>query len=97
VSVTPTAWVPWPLEWRQQPLPPLADVVGSAVNELAVTSSLFKRQDLGHPDQMSAVWLTTGLWIGTVSGGLHIFNALDENGLDSQPPVRDAEHDLRGV
>jgi hypothetical protein len=50
-----------------------------------------------QPYGTSAVWLTTGLWIGTVSGGIHIFNALDENGLDSHPPVRDEQHDWRNV
>lgn len=97
VSVRPRAWVEWPLEWRPRALPVLASVEGATVQDLAVSSFLFKTQNMDHPHNVSAVWLTTGLWIGTESGGLHIFNALDENGVSSQLPPRDNEHDWRTI
>jgi hypothetical protein len=95
VTVTPKAWVEWPLEWRPRALPELASVVGATFQDLAISSCLLTTQNVDH--DVSAVWLTTGLWIGTGSGGVHIFNALDENGLSAQPPSRDDEHDWRSL
>lgn len=97
VTMTPHAWVDWPLEWRHQALPPLASVVGAAVQRVAASSFLFSTQNMDHPHDVSKVWMTTGLWIGTVSGGIHIFNALDENGVSTQPPSRDDGHDWRPI
>lgn len=97
VTETPHAWVEWPLEWRHQALPPLATVVGATVRRLAASSILFSTQDMDHPHDVTKVWMTTGLWIGTGAGGVHLFNALDENGVSSKPPLRDDKHDWRTI
>ena len=41
--------------------------------------------------------LAGGLWLGTIGPGLHVFNALDENGLDASAPAEDAEHRLTAL
>jgi hypothetical protein len=94
VSVEPTAWVEWPLEWRPHPLAPLAGVTGASLTEVFATGIRFETHDIGYPERTrSSVWLTTGLWFGTGSGGLHVYNALDENGLAAELPPRDAAND----
>lgn len=35
--------------------------------------------------------ITSGIWLQTARSGLHIFNALDENGLSNEPPLASAE------
>jgi hypothetical protein len=97
VTVTPKAWVEWPLEWRSGAPPELGSVVFATVQDLAISSCLLTTQNVDHPHDVGAVWLTTGLWIGTESGGVHILNALDENGLSAQPPPRDDEHEWRSL
>ena len=69
VTQTPRAWVDWPLEWRRQALPALASVVGADVRNLAASSFVFSTQNVDPPHEVSKVWLTTGLWFGTASGG----------------------------
>jgi hypothetical protein len=97
VAVTPKAWVEWPLTWRSRPLPALAPIIGRPLEEVAATSLLFTTRNVDHPYDANSVWLTNGLWVGARSGGLHIHNALDENGVESTPPRRDAGHDWRAV
>jgi hypothetical protein len=97
LTVTPKAWVEWPLEWREQAHPAVASVVGTTVEQISATTSRFVTQNVDHPHKVRAVWLTTGLWLATSRGGLHIFNALDENGLESRLPARGADHDVRPI
>jgi hypothetical protein len=95
LAQTPRAWVDWRLEWRPAAHPALASQVGATIRDVAATRFLFTTENLDDPRDVSAVWLTTGLWLATDRGGLHIFDALDENGLSSQRPNRDAENDWR--
>lgn len=97
VAVTPKAWVEWPLEWRQTAHPALAACVGSTIQDAQATTFRFTTQNTDHPHDVSSVWLTAGLWLATSGGGVHIFNALDENGLSDARPERDGEHDWRPV
>ena len=97
VTDTPTAWVEWPLEWRQAAHPALATIADATVDQIAATSSRFPTENAAEPFCIKASWLTTGLWLATSRGDLHIFNALDENGLSPQHPSRDAEHDWRHI
>jgi hypothetical protein len=91
VSVAPVAWVTWPLIWRADAHPALTAMVDELVTTVAVTEHLFTTrvvnpvpQDGGSGEAL--VWLTSGLWLGTEMTGLHVFNALDENGLSNEPP-----------
>jgi len=48
VTVTPKAWVEWPLEWRPRALPELASVVGATFQDLAISSCLLTTQNVDH-------------------------------------------------
>jgi hypothetical protein len=91
LTVEPRAWGDWPLEWR------LAATTGATLEHVAATSFRFVLEDVTDPTDIRATWLTTGLLLATDRGGLHIFNALDENGLATEPPPRDADHDWRRI
>jgi hypothetical protein len=54
-------------------------------------------ENVAEPYDTRVVWVTTGLWLATSRGGLHILNALDENGLAAQPLLRDTDHDWRPI
>ena len=95
LTVPPTAWVEWPLEWRRNALPELQAIPGAVVMELAASRFRFVTEAVDHPASHREVWLTAGLWIRTIDAGLHVFNALDENGVSSRPPLRDADNDWR--
>ena len=95
VSVTPLAWVDWPLEWRRNAHAPLTSIVGGTVREVRTTSFLFETWNAAKRADRTAAWLTTGLWLVSDLGDLHVFNALDENGLAATGPERDATHDWR--
>jgi len=97
VRLTPRAWVEWPLEWRQAAHPALTAIADATVDEVAATSSRFATENTAEPLGTEPTWLTTGLWLTTSRGDLHIFSALDENGLASQRPSRDSEHDWRHI
>ncbi|MGB3443474.1 MAG: hypothetical protein WBA97_32460 [Actinophytocola sp.] len=97
VALTPRGWVEWPLEWRQAAHPALAAITGATLETVAVTSFRFVTKNVSDPRDRHAVWLTTGLWLATDCGDLHIFNGLDENGLSDQPPSRDTDHDWRRI
>ena len=97
VSIAPTAWVTWPLEWRSRAHESLANAVGSVVTDVSVLEYF-----LGTP---SGVWArlprrkakpgsgeANGLWFDTDRGGLHVFNALDENGLSNDRPSDGRDH-----
>lgn len=92
--VRPRAWVEWPLEWRRAAHPALESNIGTAVHAVAVTEHLFQTEPVDQPGLPSRVWLAGGLWFGTTGPGLHVFNALDENGLDASAPADDSEHRL---
>jgi hypothetical protein len=70
LTVTPKAWVEWPLEWREQAHPAVASVVGTTVDQISATTSRFVTQNVDHPHEVRAVWLMTGLWLATSRGGL---------------------------
>jgi hypothetical protein len=91
VTVTPHAWVTWPLEWRSQAHPALSDIIGHAVVHVDVTEHLFTTRTVDQPNDIHSVWLTSGIWLQTAQSGLHIFNALDENGLSNEPPLTSPE------
>lgn len=93
LTITPIAWVTWPLEWRRQALPELDAIAGAVVKELAVSRFLFTTEAVYPTKSRNEVWLTSGIWIGTHGAGLHVYNALDENGVSAQPPLRDAHTD----
>lgn len=87
VSVAPTAWVTWPLSWRSAVHPALVAVTGKVIAGVAATEHLFTTRRLhadGREDDERGQWLTGGLWLETDGHGLHIFNALDENGLSNE-------------
>ncbi|MCC2313585.1 hypothetical protein [Cellulomonas xiejunii] len=93
----PHAWVDWPLEWRPAAHSALAEALGQRVRGVSVSSLVLTTNDVERPSDVHSVWLTAGLWLATDSGGLHIYNALDENGLSGQRPAVDASHGLRPV
>ena len=75
----------WPLEWRQAAHPALAAITGEMVQRISATSFLFTLESVKGSGGTYSTRLTTGLWLATEGGGLHIFDALDENGLSAQP------------
>jgi len=89
VATAPNAWVTWPLEWRRDAHPVLTPVVGDVVNSIFSTEHVFTTRQV-LPAQETATtrstWLVSGIWLETRTAGLHIFNALDENGLGSTCP-----------
>jgi hypothetical protein len=91
VAVTPIAWVTWPLQWRSQGHPALRNIVGCAVRTVDATQHRFTTHRVDAPGNTSAVWLTSGIWLETTGAGLHLFNALDENGLSEDLPVDGTE------
>ena len=97
VTVKPRAWVEWPLEWRQAAHPALAAIADATLEQISATSFRLVTGNVADPRDTHAVWLTTGLWLATSHGDLHIFNALDENGLAAQRPSRDTDHDWRHI
>ena len=84
----------WPLEWRPRALPELASVVGATFQDLAISSCLLTTQNVDH--DVSAVWLTTGLWIGTESVGSTSSMRSMRMALGAAA-VRDDEHDWRSL
>lgn len=97
VNEPPSTWVDWPLEWRRNAHAPLAALIGGAVREVRTTSFLFETWNADNRSDRTAAWLTTGLWLATDRGDLHVFNALDENGLAAEGFDRDASHDWRPI
>jgi hypothetical protein len=95
LSVSPKAWVEWPLEWRDAAHPALLACAGATIHDVRATTFRFTTQNVDHPHEVSEVWLTAGIWLATGGSGVHIFNALDENGLSDERPERDGEHDWR--
>lgn len=94
VTVTPTAWV----TWRRNVHPALSAIEGDVLTDVAGTEHLFTtRQARPVPEEADAThstWLTGGIWLKTGQAGLHIFNALDENGLSNEPPERQGDQRL---
>lgn len=93
-GVRPRAWVEWPLEWRRAAHPALDANVGTSVHTVAMTEHLFQTERVDQPGPSSRAWLVGGLWFGTDGPGLHVFNALDENGLDAGKPAEGSRHRL---
>lgn len=97
LGTTPHAWVDDALEWRRDTDDALTSVAGGIVTDVLATRFLFETRNAFDQAERSAVWLTTGLWLATDRGDLHMFNALDENGVTAERPERDATHDWRAV
>lgn len=97
LAVTPQAWVEWPLGWRIQQDLPFGTALASPITEVAASRFLFRTENVEHPHDVRATWLTAGLWVGTQLGGIHVFNALDENGVSADRPAQDETHDLRSL
>lgn len=85
VDTPPQAWVTSPLQWRSQAHPALRSVVGETVRAVEATQHLFTVWDPVTPADRTSTWLTSGVWLETEATGLHVFNALDENGLSNDP------------
>jgi hypothetical protein len=88
VSTTPVAWVTWPLTWRSQGHESLRAINGGTITAVASTEHRFTTQQVSPPPtstEVNSTWLVGGLWLETDHAGLHIFNALDENGLTNDP------------
>lgn len=98
LDARPTGWVDWPLAWRSQGHDALRAVTGHRINSVSFTEHLFTTQQVTPPPPMgaewSSVWLVGGLLMSTDAGDLHIFNALDENGLSHGPFQTDQQHRL---
>jgi hypothetical protein len=62
VTVTPTAWVTWPLAWRRNAHPTLSAIGGDVLTDVAGTEHLFTtRQVRPAPEEAAAThstWLT---------------------------------------
>jgi hypothetical protein len=98
VSMTPIGWVTWPLAWRSQGHESLRAVSDQTITSTASTEHRFTTRQVAPPtNEPHSAWLVGGIWLGTSNGGLHIFNALDENGLSSNAPVVRADNRLETV
>ncbi|MBN6039073.1 hypothetical protein [Amycolatopsis sp. 195334CR] len=97
VAVEPEPWFDWPLEWRRAAHPALAAIEGEALQRISATSFRFVTENVADASDVQEAWLTTGLWLATNRGGLHVFNALDENGLSAQTPPLDTDHVWRHI
>lgn len=93
----PRAWVEWPLEWRRDAHHAVESNVGSALRGICLTEHLFTTHRVDQPEPPSGVWLASGLWFETTGPGLHVFNALDENGVSSGAPAQDEGHRLTRI
>jgi hypothetical protein len=91
LAVSPHAWVTWPLEWRSQAYPALSNVTNHQVVQVEATQHLFTTQALSAPNDSRSTWIMSGIWLQTAHSGLHIFNALDENGLSNERPLASPE------
>ena len=93
VAIPPQAWVTWPLEWRSAKHASLKGLVGNAVTDVSATEFVYTapryRARKNWRDSPEARRAATGLWLEFGSTGLHVFNALDENGMSSYFPVVD--------
>jgi hypothetical protein len=84
---TPIAWVDWPLTWRPQGHAALRAITRQTITSTAATEHRFVTRQIAPPtNDEHSTWLVGGIWLGTDAGGLHIFNALDENGLSGEMP-----------
>ncbi|GAA5019182.1 hypothetical protein GCM10023317_61180 [Actinopolymorpha pittospori] len=87
-------WPYWPLSWRRAGHPALLANEGSRIIGVAATMHRFVTTQVEPPTgERAEVWLTSALWLQTTGPGLHIFNALDENGLSDTAPA--TSEDLR--
>ena len=89
VNHAPTAWSGGrPLIWRSQAHHALEAVNGGTISGLASTEHRMTTRRLAtgeSPDDIQgSSWLFSGLLLATDRGQLHIFNALDENGLENE-------------
>ena len=89
---TPQAWVDG-LSWRPWAHASLNALRDQVITHVARTEVLLSTTDVDHPRRPPReVWMTGGLWFGTAGPGLHIFNALDENGLSNTAEPESKTH-----
>jgi hypothetical protein len=93
ISTTTIAWIDWPLAWRSQGHAALRAVAGQTITSTAATEHRFTtRQVMPPTNDDHSTWLVGSIWLATRTGGLHIFNALDENGLSNETPADGADN-----
>jgi hypothetical protein len=82
-DVPPTAWID-DLSWRPWAHQALRMNQDQAVTSVAATDAVLTTTDVDYPHREPvSKRFVAGLWIGTTGPGLHVFNALDENGLST--------------
>jgi hypothetical protein len=90
VDVAPIAWVDWSLTWRRDAHAALQQAVGQTIRNVYLSEHLFTTSRVHPPDPLqqhdTSAWLLGGLVFELDSGYLHVFNALDENGLSAGAP-----------
>lgn len=83
IDVTPKAWVD-DLFWRPMAHAALRMNEGQIVTSVATTDFTLTISDADSPRPGArSTTFTGGLWFETTGPGLHIFNALDANGLET--------------
>jgi len=86
-AIPPTAWVSWSLDWRVRAHPAFDEIIGRNVTHVEGTEHLLTTRRLLPPGDGTSAWLCSGIWLQAGDVGLHVFNALDENGLSNEPPI----------
>ncbi|MGN6759764.1 MAG: hypothetical protein ACTHJI_00340 [Leifsonia sp.] len=75
------------LQWRTLNVPgfDLSSVRDAEVVDVVAAETLFQWRGIGdHSAEVGERWFSAGLWLRAENGGIHIYNALDENGLDNE-------------
>lgn len=86
VEVAPKAWID-NLSWRSWAHTELQMNRGRTVTSVAGTEAILTTSDVDYPHRVPRrSELIGGLWLATTGPGLHVFNALDENGLSTVEP-----------
>ena len=85
VTAKPTGyWTTWPLVWRPQAHDALRAVTGRSILSASSTEHCFTTRTVWPvAEEEDSVWLVGGLWLQVEGKALHVFNALDENGLEN--------------
>lgn len=90
-TVGATWWNGWTLQWRDDAHPALQEAIGRTVTAVGLTEYDLRLTDLSNC-QVSSAWVLTGLALALGRTGLWVYNACDENGLQTGLPPEDNEH-----